>query len=38
MKKKIEKKRFVLEIINAEFVALSCLYQEENICDRHSAC
>ena len=36
MKKKIQKKRFVLEIITAEFVALSCLYQEENTCHRHS--
>ena len=36
MKKKIQKKRFVFEIITAEFVALSCLYQEENTCHRHS--
>ena len=38
MKKKIEKKRFVFEIITAEFVTLSCLYQEENTCYRHSVC
>ena len=36
MKKKIEKKRFFFEIVTAEFVALSCLYQEENTCHRHS--
>ena len=28
MKKKIEKKFFVFEIIPFEFVALNCLYQE----------
>ena len=36
MKKKIEKKFFVLEIIISEFVCLNCLYQEENTCHRHS--
>ena len=36
MKKKIQKKFFVLEIISSEFVALNCLYQEENTCHRHS--
>ena len=28
MKKKIQKKFFVLEIIPSEFVALNCVYQE----------
>ena len=28
MKKKIEKKFFVFQIIPSEFVALNCLYQE----------
>ena len=32
MKKKIEIKFFVFEIINSEFVALNCLQQEENTC------
>ena len=36
MKKKIKKKFFVFEIITSEFVALSCLYQEENTRHRHS--
>ena len=36
MKKKIQKKFFVFEIIASEFVALNCLYQEENTCHRHS--
>ena len=36
MKKKIQKKFFVFEIIPSEFVALNCLYQEENTCHRHS--
>ena len=30
MKKKIRKKYFVFEIITSEFVALNCLYQEQN--------
>ena len=38
MNKKIEKNFFVLEIITSEFVALNCLYQEENTCHRHSVC
>ena len=38
MKKKIDKKSFVFEIITSEFVVLSCLYQEENTCHRHSVC
>ena len=38
MKKKIQKKFFVFEIITSEFVALNCLYQEENTCHRHSVC
>ena len=36
MKKEIEKKFFVFEIIESELVALNCLYQEENTCHRHS--
>ena len=38
MKKEIEAKFFVFEIIASEFVALNCLYQEENTCNRHSVC
>ena len=38
MKKKIEKKRFVFEIITSDFVALNCLYQEDNSCLWHSVC
>ena len=38
MKKKIEKKLFVFEKMTFEFVALNCLYQEENTCHRHSVC
>ena len=30
MKKKIQKKYFVFEIITSDFVALNCLYQEKN--------
>ena len=30
MKKKIEKKFFVFEIITSDCVALNCLYQEQN--------
>ena len=30
MKKKIEKKFFVFEIITSDFVALNCLYEEQN--------
>ena len=30
MEKKINKKFFVFEIITSEFVALNCLYQEQN--------
>ena len=36
MKKKIEKKFFVFEMIASEFVALNCLYQEESFSHRHS--
>ena len=36
MKKKIEKKFFVFEIIACEFVELSSLYEEENTCHQHS--
>ena len=38
MKKKIDKKFFVFEIITSDFVALNCLYQEENTCHRISVC
>ena len=38
MKKKIEKTLFVFEIITFEFVALYCLYQEENTCHWHTVC
>ena len=36
MMNKIEKKFFVFEILACDFVALNCLYQEENTCHRHS--
>ena len=36
MEKKMQKKFFVFERITSEFVALNCLYQEENTCHRHS--
>ena len=36
MRKKMEKKFFVFEIITSEFVALNCLSQEENTCHRYS--
>ena len=38
MKKKIDKKFFVFEIITSDFVAFNCLYQEENTCHQHSVC
>ena len=38
MKKKIEKKFFVFEIIRSEFVALNCLYQEQNTYHQRSVC
>ena len=38
IKKKIEKKFFVFEIIASEFVALNCLYQEANTGHRYSVC
>ena len=38
MKKKIEKKFFVFEIITSELVALNCLYQEQNTYHRDSLC
>ena len=38
MKKKMERKFFVFEIIVSEFVALNYLYEEENTCHRHSVC
>ena len=36
MKKKIEKKFLLLEIIPSQFVALNCLYQEKNTLHRHT--
>ena len=36
MKKKIEKKILVFDIITSEFFTLNSLYQEENTCHRHS--
>ena len=38
MKKKIQKKFFVFEIITSEFVALKFLYQEQNTYHRDSLC
>ena len=38
MKKKMKKMFFVFEILLAEYVALNCLYQAENTCDRYSVC
>ena len=38
MKKKIEKKFFLFNIIPSEFVPLNCLYQEEKTCHRHLVC
>ena len=38
MKRKFQKKIFVFEIIASEFVALNCLYEEENTCHWHSVC
>ena len=38
MMNKIEKNFFVFEIIASDFVALNCLYQEENTCHRHLVC
>ena len=38
MKKKIQKKFLLFKIIPSEFVALTCLKQEENICHRHTVC
>ena len=38
MKKKIQKKFSLFEIITSEFLALNCLYQEQNTCHRHSVC
>ena len=38
MKKKIEKKFVVFEIIASEFVALNCLYKEANTCHRQTVC
>ena len=38
MKKKIERKFFVFEIIPSESVALNCLYHEENTWHRKSVC
>ena len=38
MKKEIEQKFLLFEIIPSEFVALNCLYQEENTWHRHTVC
>ena len=38
MKQKIQIKFFVFEIIPSEFVALNCLYQEQNTFHRDSVC
>ena len=38
MQRKIEKKLLVFEIIACEWVALNCVYEEENTCQRHSLC
>ena len=38
MKKKIQKKFFLFEIIPSELVAPNCLYQEENTWNRHTVC
>ena len=38
MKIKIEKKCLLFEIIPSEFVALNCLYQEENTWHQHAVC
>ena len=38
MGKKIEPKFFVFEIITSDFVALNCLYQEQNTCHWDSVC
>ena len=38
MKKKIQKKFFVFEIIVSKFVALNSPFQEANIFHRHSVC
>ena len=38
MEKEIEQKFSLFEIIPSEFVALNCLYQEENTWHRHTVC
>ena len=38
MRRKIVRNFFVFQIIPSEFVALNCLYQEENTCHRNSVC
>ena len=38
MQEKSDKKLFVFEIIAPEFVALNCLYYEENTCHQQSIC
>ena len=38
MKKKIQIKFFVFEMLASEFITLNWLYQEENTCHRHSVC
>ena len=38
MKRKMQKKFFVFQIITSELVALNCLYQEQNTYYRDSLC
>ena len=38
MHKKIQKNIFVSQINASEYVALNCLYEEENNCHRQSMC
>ena len=38
MRREMEKKFFVSEIIVSELVALNCLYSEENTCHWESMC
>ena len=38
MKQEIEKKFLLVAIIPSEFVALNCLYQEENTWHRKTVC
>ena len=38
MKKEIAKELLLFELIPSEFVALNCLYQEENTWHQHRVC